>query len=56
MPDIAAAVTQALRTEHRRLRHRGAVPRLWGTLRSEWLRLLDRAKAQAWLNHRLRRA
>jgi hypothetical protein len=48
MPLSAIAAIQALRAEHRRLWHGGMLPRYWGMLRSEWLRLVDRAKAQAW--------
>jgi hypothetical protein len=43
----AIAAVQALRDEHRRLRHGGMVPRFWGMLRREWQRLADRVTARA---------
>jgi len=56
MPLSTTAAVQALRAEQRRLRHAGRMPRMWGMLRGEWQRMVDRAMVQALPVRRLRRA
>jgi len=55
MPRSAMSGVEALRAEQWRIRHGGLVLRIWGTLRGEWQRMMDRATGQAVLVHRLPR-
>ena len=47
MPVTASIAVQTLRAEHRRESHGLMMPRLWGAMRAEWLRMQDRAIARS---------